>query len=340
MTRRAYPEFHKAMMEQAFYPSAPRRIKYEETRTSYLYRTGDHVYKIRKASPVYSSLAIKEKYAQEALTLGQRWAPDVFETVWPISRTEGGYALGEQGEVVTYAVVMRQLPAHYWLHELIANDKFTQTLVGRLARFLAEVHTQYPVEEKSSVFARPEHLRELVDEVFYQAKKYIGTTLQQPLYDLVSRPMMRFLDESKRLLQRRVRKGRMVDGHGAFVPEHIHIKGRDIHAVSPLDGLAKLRIMDAANDVATLVNELIRREAAEQADLFVKRYATATKDRDLTRVLPAFQTFQAMRSGVLWSERQAESTADESKRAEMGDLARAYFNMAMRFAREIPKDLR
>ncbi|NIR96643.1 MAG: hypothetical protein GWO39_00765, partial [Gammaproteobacteria bacterium] len=84
-------------MGQSAYPVAPRRIKFDESRHSYFYRTGAHVYKIRKTSHIYSSPAIKERYAQEALRLGQHWAGDVVEAVLPIVRTAEGHALGAPG---------------------------------------------------------------------------------------------------------------------------------------------------------------------------------------------------------------------------------------------------
>ena len=59
MTKKLYPEFHKALLDQTLYPSATRRIKFEETHHSYLYKTGDHVYKIPKPGPLFSSLAVK-----------------------------------------------------------------------------------------------------------------------------------------------------------------------------------------------------------------------------------------------------------------------------------------
>ena len=60
MIRKTHPDFHKALMDQATYPVAPRHIRYQETRCSHLYRTGAEVFKLRKASSIYSSLAVKE----------------------------------------------------------------------------------------------------------------------------------------------------------------------------------------------------------------------------------------------------------------------------------------
>ena len=337
MTKKDYPEYHKALMEQSTYPSAPRRIKFEETRRSYLYRTGDHVYKIRKSDHFYSSLAIKERYAQEAKQLGAKWAEGNAIEVFPVVKTDTGYQLhGEEG-AVDYGCSMAQYSDSSWLDRLVRQEKFTPTMVGRLARFLAEIHEGASLEEKAASSGRPENFHALMDEVFYQAKKYVGITLSDALLEMVSHAMLRFVEEFRRLFLRRQKRGKIVDGHGAFIPSHIHLKGGDVLAISPLEGQSKFRVMDAANDVATLLNELDLAGALELGEQFQKRYASTAKDRDLARILPAYRTLQAMRSGLLYSEWLAELAEPDKSHSIIKAQAESYFNLAVRMARTIPR---
>ncbi len=337
MSKKAYPEFHKSLLEQSTYPAAARRIKFEETRTSLLYRTGTVVYKIRKSGAVYSSLAVKERFAREALRLGRSWAGDVVRDVVPVVRREGRYALGGEGEVVDYALEMAQLSDTYWLHRLLANRKMSQTAVGKLARFLSERHAAAALEEKEAGAGRPENFSALLEELVYQCKKYINVTLSQAMLDMIQLPLGRFLDESRKLMVRRMKRGHIVDGHGAFVPEHIHLRAGEVHAVAPLEAYRKFRVLDAANDVATLANALVLAEASEWGELFIRRYTAASKDRDLSRLLPAYQALQALRSGLVRSEWQAERPPGDKERDALVREAGAYFNLAVRMGRQIPK---
>lgn len=337
MTKKNFPEFHKALMEQSTYPSAPRRIKFEETLHSLIYRTGDHTYKIRKTDPTYSSLAIKERYAVEAQSLLRRWAPGVTAEVVTVEKTGQGYALGGEGEPVEYALCLKQLSDHYWLDRLIDQGKVTPTAIGRLARFLADHHREGALEEKAAHSGRPEHFQALIEEIFYQAKKYFNQTLTETLMETVSLPMLRFPEEFRRQFSRRQKKGHVVDGHGAFLPGHIYMKGSEVMAISPLEAHEKFRLLDAANDVATLVNELLLLKADDLAEHFVHRYIAAAKDRDLMKFLPAYQTLQAMRCGLVFSERMAELSPDDPVRSQAVSRAEAYFNLAVRTAREIPR---
>ncbi len=337
MTKKDHPEYHKAMMEQSTYPSAPRRIKFEETRRSYLYRTGDHVYKIRKNDHFYSSLAIKERYAQEAGQLGAMWAKGHGIEVFPVVKTDTGYQLHGEAGAVDYGCSMVQLADSYWLDRLMENDKVSSNMVGRLARFLVEIHEGASLEEKAASAGRPENFHALMDEIFYQAKNYVGNTLSDAILEMVSHAMLRYVEEFRRLFLRRQKRGRIVDGHGAFIPSHIHLKGGDVLAISPLEGQSKFRVMDAANDVATLLNELELAGALELSDLFQKRYASTAKDRDLARILPAYRTLQAMRSGLLYSEWLAEQAESDKSHSTIKAQAESYFNLAVRMARTIPR---
>lgn len=325
------------------YPSSSRRIKYEETHRSHLYRTGDHLYKIRKEDAIYSSLALKERHIQDALILGKHWAGDVVVAVFPLVKLEEGFALGDHhaqsGEVTDYALQLVQLSDHYWLQRELAGDKVSPTAIGRLARFLAEHHAESATEENTVDAGRPEHFRNLMEEMLYQCKKYIPITLSEPMLEIIARPVSHFIDDARKLFVRRQKRGRIVNGHGAFMPEHIFMKGREIYVVSALDGQPKFRVLDAAADVASLVNALELAGAEELGDLFVKRYVTAAKDRDLPRMLPVYRTLQAVRQGLFHSEWLAELPEDDPGRADHIAEATRYFNLAVLTARKIPKDI-
>jgi aminoglycoside phosphotransferase family enzyme len=338
MTKTAYPEYHKALLDQNLYPAATRRIKFEETRTSLLYKSGQYLFKIRKTGPHYSSLAVKEAYAQEALRLGQRWAPGVYEAVVPIVKSDAGYAIDGPGTPVEFALRMKQLPSHSFVDELLAAGKLSPVLVARVARFLADQHAAHPVSEAPATqLGRPEHFRGLFEEITYQVKKYLNVALSEAVYDMFRRPVERFTDDERKLFLRRIKRQRIVEAHGAFVPAHVHARAKEIVAVSPLESAAKFRLLDAAADVATFCNELHLAGALEQEALFAKRYASAAKDRDLPQILPAYEVLQATRDGLALCEWRVEAEGDPSRQAELARQAHDRFNLAVLRAREIPK---
>lgn len=338
MTRKAHPGYHKMMMDPASHPAAVRRPKYEETRLSHLYKLGNEVLKVRKSSAVFANLAIKEVYAQEALALGRRWAPAVYLGVVPITENNGVFALGGNGTPVDYALRMVQLSDHQFADYLAGHGKLNPTVVSRVARFLAQKHAEEPASEQQiAEYGRPEYFAELVEEVFYQAKKYIGPALTPAMYDLMTLPMNHFLEHHRKALLRRQKKHRIVRVHGAFWPQHVYIKQQDVEAISPLEGPRKLRVLDAASDVAQFAGGLRLLGAVEEAASFAQRYAAAAKDRELETVLPAYQVYHAAREGLLNCEWLGELPEEDERRPQVADRAARWFGLAVEFARTLPK---
>jgi hypothetical protein len=337
MTRK-HPDYHKMMLDPATHPTATRRVKYDETRFSHLYKTGSGVFKIRKTSATHSSLAIKEVYAQEAFQLGKRWAPTTYRAVVAITQQDGQFVLGGSGAPVDYAVRMAQLPDHYFVDYLATHEKLNPTALGRVARFLAVTHAEWPASDAQRAdIGRPDYFAELVEEVFYQVKKYFGVGLTEAMYELIARPMAHFLEHHRKVFLRRQNKSRVVQVHGAFFPQHVFVKQQELEAISPLETPRKLRVLDAASDVAQFVNGLHLLGAAEEADGFAKRYAAAAKDRDLERILPAYRIYQAAREGLMCCEWSAELPAADEQRERIRDDALRLFALAVDVARTLPK---
>ena len=163
-------------------------------------------------------------------------------------------------------------------------------------------------------------------------------TAPQALLDMVTHPVTRFVEDNRKLFLRRQKKGFIVECHGDFVPEHIYIRGKEAFAVFPLARQEKFRVLDAANDVATLLNEFIRRDDPDTGQLFLKRYMVCAKDREVSRLIPAYQTLQAMRSGLILSEQMSAEGLSEAERSARAKAAQTYFQIAVQAAREIPRE--
>jgi len=351
MSRKAHPDYHKALLDQAIYPAAPRHIRFQETRCSYLYRTGAEVYKLRKSSPAYSSLEIKELLLREALASGRRWAPQVMIGLAEIVAVDGSYRLAAVpdspdavgaislfpcppgGQLVDYALRMKQLSEHHWGDVLVRGGKLSVVAVGRIARYLAQRHAEGAADERTQIHGRPEQIAALAEDLLSETKQLIGGPLSEPMFELMARPVHRFIADAHKLLLRRAKKGRLVHCHGAFVPEHVYAKSLDVQAISPVLTQSKFHLLDAAGDVAAFVNGLLLLDAEALARLFQERYASAAKDRELAEVLACYQVLMALRRGISASEAQAEPTLSGEQREALAAAAQSHFALGVRIAR-------
>ncbi len=326
-------ELVKALKEPAAYHNSPKTIKLRETSTSFLFKADDQLYKIKKLGNEYATLAVKEAFCREECRLSQRFNPNWPLEVLPVMEHNGELKIGgTEGEIIEYALKMEALADQWSLSQLLAKDKLTIKHISKIATRIAEIHAASPAKDRAAESGKPEPFRALCDDMLFQLKRYFEASLTQPILDMIRHPLEKFINDNKRLFNKRQKKGRIVLGHGAFLPEHIFVCGDQVHFISPQEVQKKLAVLDVANDVSSLTVELARMGKTELFDAFVQQYLEVSNDQDLLKMLPLYQTYCALKQGVKTCELKVSQQNDD-----LGTLAMAYFNLAVRFSREIPR---
>ncbi|HBR59455.1 MAG TPA: hypothetical protein DEA86_03170 [Deltaproteobacteria bacterium] len=326
-------ELVKALKEPAAYHNSPKTIKLRETSTSFLFKADDQLYKIKKLGNEYATLAVKEAFCREECRLSQRFNPNWPLEVLPVMEHNGELKIGgTEGEIIEYALKMEALADQWSLSQLLAKDKLTIKHISKIATRIAEIHAVSPAKDRAAESGKPEPFRALCDDMLFQLKRYFEASLTQPILDMIRHPLEKFINDNKRLFNKRQKKGRIVLGHGAFLPEHIFVCGDQVHFISPQEVQKKLAVLDVANDVSSLTVELARMGKTELFDAFVQQYLEVSNDQDLLKMLPLYQTYCALKQGVKTCELKVSQQNDD-----LGTLAMAYFNLAVRFSREIPR---
>ncbi len=326
-------ELVKALHEPEAYNNSPKSIKLLETTTSYLFRADDQLYKIKKMGNEYATLAVKEAFCHEECRLSRRFNPNWQLEVLPVKAQNAKLKIGDvEGETIEYALKMEALPDQWLLSQLLVKNKVTEKNIESIATRIAEIHAISPAKDRAAESGKPEPFRALCDDMLFQLKRYFEASLTQPILDMIRHPLEKFIDDHKRLFSKRQKKGRIVLGHGAFLPEHIFVNGDQVFFISPQEVQKKLAVLDVANDVSSLTVELARMGKTELFDAFLKQYLDVSNDQDLLRMLPLYQTYCALKQGVKTCELKV-AQQDE----KLGTLAMEYFNLAVRFSREIPR---
>ena len=323
----------KALKKPAAYHHSMKTIKLIETSTSLLFKADDQLYKIKKLGNEYATLAVKEVFCREECLLSQRFNPNWHSEVMPVMENNGELKIGgTEGEIIEYALKMKVLPDQWSLSQLLAKDKLTVKHISGIATRIADIHAESPAKDRAAESGKPEPFRALCDDMLFQMKRYFEASLTQPILDMIRHPLEKFIDDNKRLFNKRQKKGRIVLGHGAFLPEHIFVHGDQQYFISPQEVQKKLAVLDVANDVSSLTVELARMGKTELFDTFLEQYLEISHDQDLLKMLPLYQTYCALKQGVKTCELKVAQ-----KNEELGTLAMDYFNLAVRFSREIPR---
>src|SRR3974390_2238381 len=191
----------------AYCPPVP-QVTCRETHMSQVFLAGDRVYKLKK--PVsfpyldFSTLARRDKACRAEVKLNRRLASDVYRGVTPLVLSEQGFAIGGQGEIIDWLVVMKRLDDSQMLDNVIRERRLHRWQLDRLVEVLLEFY-----RGPKPVFIAPAaHVAELWRGLAYNRRVLLDPRLSIPpgsvrRIDAIQR---RFVSERAELLAERGRK--------------------------------------------------------------------------------------------------------------------------------------
>ena len=274
-------------------------VEVKETSKSWVFLTPDNVYKLKK--PVENHfqdlrlLAAREANCRTEVRLNRRLAPEVYLGVVPITReASGALALAGEGDVVDWLVHMRRLSADRMLDRIILNGaadtQETRDRLTRLANSLIDFYRDAPAAELTG----QDYVRLFEEE---QAKNRAVLEDARFARDLGSLDdlLARFDDllaVAHGDLERRVRDGRIVDGHGDLRPEHVCLVDPPV-VIDCLEFSERLRMIDPFDELVYLGLECAVIGAPAIQGELVERCAAGLGDRPSVAVLRLYEAYRA-----------------------------------------------
>jgi uncharacterized protein len=311
------------------------QVSLRATHASWVFLTDTDAWKVKRPVALgfldFRTLEARRRACEDEVRLNRRLAPGVYAGVEPVRASSRGFALHEAGPIVDWAVHMRRLPdrarADAMLRRGLLGPERLAWLAERLAAFL-------DVAQPTPELGTPEVLRRNVDENFAQVAPFAGDLVERATFDEVRAFQLGSLTQQRERFVARVDEGRIRDGHGDLRLEHVYF-------LPPPDGLVvidciefndRFRCGDAAGEAAFLAMEL---EAARRPDLaagFLARFAEASDDFGLYRVVDFYLSYRAWVRGKVAAFLAADATVDAPVRARKHDEARRQFALARSFS--------
>jgi aminoglycoside phosphotransferase family enzyme len=241
------------LKEPRRYPAPAREVVLRETRMSWVFLTDRLVYKLKKPLRTdvldFSTLARREAACRAEFRLNRRLAPGTYLDVKPLSLTESGLAIGGDGHVVDWLVVMRRLDEHLMLDAAIREGRIKPRDVDRLAEALADFFRH----ARHVPGVPQQRAREWQRLVAFSWRALVDPRLSLPagIVRNIGPRLMLFLSEHQDLLIQREYAGHRIDGHGDLRPEHIWL-GEPLQIIDCLEFNPKLRALDPLSEIAFL----------------------------------------------------------------------------------------
>uniref|UniRef100_A0A7C2Z4D7 Gluconokinase n=1 Tax=Hydrogenobacter sp. TaxID=2152829 RepID=A0A7C2Z4D7_9AQUI len=303
-----------------------------QTHTSWVLLLEDIVYKIKK--PVnfgfldYSTIEKRLENCKKEVELNRRLCQWVYIGVVPISFIGNRYVIEDFSSPVEYAVKMRRIPEDRLLKNIL--PEVSKEDMKRLARHIANFHLK---AERKDEFGRLEVMKFNTDENFMQTEKYIGITIKKEDYEYIKEKTNQFYEKYKSLFEKRIRDGRIRDGHGDIRLEHVAFLQEGICVFDCIEFNDRFRCGDMLNDMCFLSMELDMMERKDLSKAYEEEYRRMTKDEEFDLFLPFFKCYRAYVRGKVNSFLLDDPHYTQKGKAKA--LAQRLFELSKMYAEEI-----
>jgi len=333
------PELAEALLNPAAYPHPVSQLQRLETHMSWLFLTGDYVYKVKK--PIhfdfvdFSTLERRGHFCHEELRLNTSFAPELYLGVVPVIRTVDGTfrvdpepalppdnredALREEGDVVEWAVKMRQFDISQQADVLVEENRASTAQFNVFGSVLAGQH---------ACLVRSDSPPDLEDAIIGNFETIESLDCCEPWTKRLTALRIATEQELKNqaeLLVSRISEGFIRDCHGDLhLSNMVSIDGA-MMAFDCLEFAPQLRAIDVWNDIAFLLMDCDLRGRADLAYACIDGYLDAGADYAGTQLLPLYARYRSMvraKVAALALEQQSSAAAPEARPTDIQLAAR------------------
>lgn len=224
-----------------------------ETHSGVVLLLGPTAYKLKKPVRLpfldFSTPEARAEACRRELDLNRRLAPDVYLGLTSLGRPDGG------SEPV---VMMRRMPDHRRLSQLVVDGRVQETHIRALARLIAAFHARADRGDDISAAGRRDRVALRWQHNLDEALALRHRALPEDTVAAVRRWSGRYLAGRQLLFDERIAAGRVVDAHGDLLADDIYCLDDGPRVLDCLEFDDALRWMDQVDDVACLAMDLER----------------------------------------------------------------------------------
>ena len=273
---------------------------------SWIFLTDTQAWKLKKPSKFdhldLRSTEARRRNCHEEVRLNRRLAPDVYRGVVPLTVSDGAkrepvrakpqarLQLDEAGIIDDWLICMRRLPADRMLDQAIEKKTWSDEDARKVGTVLARFYSTaapFPITTEVYVERFMDELRSSHDELMKQEQALSGELIESTISGALT-----FIDKHFDLLDRRVRAGKIIEGHGDLRPEHICLEDKPV-IIDCLEFNRNLRIVDSASELMFLRLECERLGAPAAGKLVFRTYCEQTGDAPPEDVLEFYRIYHA-----------------------------------------------
>ena len=328
-----YPPLIEALCSADVYDHMTDSVKVIETHISWVLLTGPYVYKIKK--PVnfgfldFSSLEKRRFCCQEEIRLNNRFKNKLYLDMVPISGTSKKPILGGNGDIIEYAVKMKQFPSGLLLNELTGRGELTPEIIDQLAQIAADFHAKVNRASYDSPYGDPDEIKHWFDENFQHIRPCVHEeAVLRKLQALETWGDVEWREKSG-LMQTRKQQGMVRECHGDLHLGNITLIDGQVTPFDCIEFNSMLRWIDVFSEMSFLVMDLLHNKLDGLAFRLLNRYLQETGDYQGLLLLRYYLVYRAMVRAKVAMLR-AQQCVEADRQNALADFS-SYIDLAASF---------
>jgi uncharacterized protein len=338
MTSPNLPPLIQRMLQPDFYPHPVHgEVELLQTHVSYVFLTGDFVYKLKKTVNFgfldYSTVAKRQHFCAEEIRLNQRGGKDLYLEVLPITIQGNDFVLNGVGEPVEYALKMLQFPQDQLLSNMFESGLVKVVQMVELGKVVADFHGKSQTSTYIGSFGEVSQVRQSIEDNYRQTEKYIGIAQTQQYYNETKAFTDGFFDRFPAAFKHRVSGGFIRECHGDLHLRNVCIWQNRIQLFDCIEFNEPFRYVDTMYDVAFATMDLTARGRTDLGNVFLNSYLEQTGDWEGLEVLPLYLCRQAYVRAKVTSFLLDDMGIPEADRVIAHKTASDYYKLAWQYTK-------
>lgn len=310
----------RALLDPAVYDHSVDGVRVVETHISWVLLTGAFAYKIKKPVSLgfadFSTLERRRDACAEELRLNSRLASRMYLGVVPICGSVDAPIVDGAGEIIEYAVKMRQFPDECRLDRFTDDGRLNEEMVRHLAVEVARFHLTIAVSGPGQHAQESERRFSDIADNFETVKALYGGGAHPELLDAIRQWSLDSLVVNGDQFRKRKRDGFVRECHGDMHLANMAYFDDKITIFDALEFNPDLRWADVMSEVAFVVMDLVHHNRPDLASVFLSSYLEETGDYEGLPLLRHFLVYRAMVRAKVSAIRASQAKPKSEARKE------------------------
>ena len=319
------------------YPHPTTSIQRIISGVSIVFLSGYFAYKFNKPLNLgfldFSTLEKRKDQCEKEFRYNSLISPDLYLGVVAITKDKKGkISINGAGEIIEYAVKMKQLDSSLIMSELLKKDKVTSEHLKELAKKIFYFHQRAMTNKEIASFGTVENIQFNWDENFQQTEKYKQKVISEKDFQFLQKKVNEFIQKKKGLFSERVKKDKIKHCHGDFHSANVFITPEGVYIFDGIVFNKRFPCSDVIAEIAFMAMDLDFHGKKSLAKVFVQEYQELSNDSDIPKLLDFYKCYRAyIRAKInCFTSEDVNLTAAEKQKTITN--AQKYFQLAKNYA--------